>query len=220
MSVVAGSAVALAVELAVPVGLELGLALSLELAEALELALGLEEVLALAVPLGLIVGDVADALGVPLDAVVLLGELDVDDFGDECTEDEGQADFDALGTAPVSGVGDCSATEGTGVLALAAPGFALIVEDPLMAALSVEPSWATACRALGTAARTKPTAKTAAPIAKAGRSIASRQSTGRRAACRLSPWRRWACLVAWPGASCRNRPARKPAIASHTPKTP
>jgi hypothetical protein len=213
LSVVEGSAVALAV--AVPVGVELALALALELAEALELALGLGEglTLALTVPLGLLVGDVADVLGVPLDPVVLLGELDVDDFGDECTEDEGQADFDALGTAPVTGVGDCAATEGAGVLALAPSGFALIVEEPLMAALRVEPNWATACRALGTAARTKPIAKTAAPIAKAGRSIASRQSTGRRAACRLSPWRREACFVARPEASCRN-------IASHTPKTP
>jgi hypothetical protein len=194
VSVVEGSAVALAVGLGVPAGvvLGLGLLLSLELGEALELALALAEELALelAVPLGLLVGDVAGVLVVPLELAVLLGELDADDFADECTEGEGQPDLDGLATAPVIGVPGCPATEGAAVVGRPPAGPEVLVEEPVMTALRVEPNWANACRDVGTEARTKPIAKTAAPIAKAGRSIASRQSTGRRGACRLSPRRR------------------------------
>jgi hypothetical protein len=191
LSVVVGLAFVLGVEVAVPEGVGLGLLLPLELAEALGLVLGLGEALALTlgVLLGLPAGDVAGVLGVPVDPVVLLGELDVDEAGDECTEGDGQADFDALGATAGIGVGDSPATEGAAVLGWAPPGRELAGEEPDMAALRVEPNWATACRAGGTTARTRPAAKTAAPIAKAGRSIASRQSTGRRGVFRSSPRR-------------------------------
>jgi hypothetical protein len=57
-------------------------------------------------------------------------------------------------------------------------------------------SWATVARAGGTAESTTPTANTAAPTAKAGRSIAWRQSRGRRC------WRLCSCRCAarWPEA--------------------
>jgi hypothetical protein len=254
-SVVVGLALVLGVEVTVPEVVGLGLLLSLGLADALELVLGLGEALALplAVLLGLPAGDVAGVLGVPVDPVVLLGELDVDEAGDECTEGDAHADFDALGAAAGIGVGDSPATEGAEVLGWAPPGPELAGEEPDMAALRVEPNWATACRAGGTAARTRPAAKTAAPIAKAGRSIASRQSTGRRGVFRSSPRRSSprrssprrssprrpcssrrcespgpavpprgssACFVPWTGEWGRNKPARKPAIASQTPMAP
>jgi hypothetical protein len=122
LSVVEGLGVALTVEVAVPARVGLGLPLSLELAEALELVLALEDALALALALplavltGLPVGDVAGVLCAPVDAGVRLGELDVDDVGDECTDGDVQGDFDGLGTTPVTGVPDCPATDGAGVL--------------------------------------------------------------------------------------------------------
>jgi hypothetical protein len=65
---------------------------------------------------------------------------------------------------------------------------------PVTALLMLEPSWTNACRTGGTTARMTPMVNTARPVAKAGRSIASRQSRGR---CRS--WR--LCLGA-----CRARP--------------
>jgi hypothetical protein len=89
--------------------------------------------------------------------------------------------------------------------------------------LKAEPMASPTCtiaeRAGGMTARTTPTANTATPAAKAGRSIASRQSIGRFGS---SP-----SLVApsrsGPGrteVTRRPRPARKPEMASHTPRAP
>ena len=49
---------------------------------------------------------------------------------------------------------------------------------PLMAELRFEPMWAISLRVVGTTARTTPMVNTARPVAKAGLSIASRQSLG------------------------------------------
>ena len=49
-------------------------------------------------------------------------------------------------------------------------------DEPEMAELSVDPICPTSARAAGTEARTTPTVNTVRPVAKAGRSIASRQS--------------------------------------------
>jgi hypothetical protein len=72
------------------------------------------------------------------------------------------------------------------------------------------PTDSIACRAGGTTDRTTPTANTAAPTAKAGRSIASRQSLRRCGAGR--PWRS--------APRRRTSPAAKPEIASQTPRAP
>jgi hypothetical protein len=107
---------------------------------------------------------------------------------------------------------------GTGVLPW--PSVAGVPLDELLI-LKAEPMALPTCtiawRAGGTTDRTTPMANTAAPTAKAGRSIASRQSSGRRGARRASPR-----PAAPPRAGIRRliRPARKPEMASQTPSAP
>jgi hypothetical protein len=76
----------------------------------------------------------------------------------------------------------------------------------LRAAPMTFPTCTIACRAGGTADRTTPTANTAAPTAKAGRSMASRQSRGRRGA-PLRP-------AGWPSRRIH------PKMAGQTPRIP
>jgi len=85
-----------------------------------------------------------------------------------------------------------------------------VVPGPLEELLKAEPMASPTCtiawRAGGMTAKTTPKANTAAPTAKAGRSIASRQSLGRCADGRTL--------------SRRTRAVTKPATASQTPRTP
>ena len=109
-----------------------------------------------------------------------------------------------------------SAEVGTGVLPWPSVAPAPLEGPVLM--LRAEPMSSPICtmiwRAGGTTARTTPTANTAAPTAKAGRSIASRQSRGRRGARRSSPR-----PAAQPRTEARRRD-RKPEMASQTPSAP
>jgi len=73
-------------------------------------------------------------------------------------------------------------------------------------------------RIVGTVASTTPTANSAKPTAKAGRSIASRQSRGCRGAGRACPGFAFGTLGAagWPRSTCqrRIRAASKPELAA------
>ena len=76
-----------------------------------------------------------------------------------------------------------------------------------MAPLSVDPICPTSARAAGTEARTTPTVNTVRPVAKAGRSIASRQS-------------RFGARCSGGAGSGRGRRLRKPRMAGQTALTP
>jgi hypothetical protein len=121
--------------------------------------------------------DVAGAVGA---TVVLLGELLLVAVTDECVDGDPQALREGCrttaglldGTLP--GAEDAGVTPEAAVLALF-EGLVMLRAEP-MAPVMCATSW----RAGGTADRTTPTANTATPTAKAGRSMASRQSLGRR----------------------------------------
>jgi len=78
--------------------------------------------------------------------------------------------------------------------------------------------WPISVRIVGTVASTTPTANSAKPTAKAGRSIASRQSRGCRGAGRACPGFAFGTLGAagWPRSTCqrRIRAASKPELAA------
>ena len=80
-------------------------------------------------------------------------------------------------------------------------------DEPVMAELSVNPICPASARAAGTEARTTPTVNTVRPVAKAGRSIASRQS-------------HFGARCSGSARSGRGRPARKPRMAGETALTP
>ena len=223
------------VSVAVEVPLRLGLGLGLELT--LELALELAEVLGLGLEvlwmLWLPLDDVAGAVVV---SVVAPGELELVWLAD------GGVDGDVhkvgvVGTDTPGAVGPVpsAAGVGTGLLPLpsVAPGLleggVLMLRAEPMASPIVNIAW----RAGGTTDRTTPIVNTATPTAKAGRSIASRQSLGRCGARRgsprpLAPPRE---RPAWPlpragtrrrtrSASRRTRPITAPEKASQTPSIP
>jgi hypothetical protein len=156
-----------------PPGLALGVTLALGLALALPDALGL----ALTV-LPLLVLPLEDVAGAVVFAIVVLSELLLVGVADACVDGDGQALSErcAVAAALLDGA---SATEGAGltlevaVLALL-EGLLMLRAEPM-----ASPTFIIAWRAGGTTDRTTPTANTAAPTAKAGRSMASRQSLGR-----------------------------------------
>ena len=160
--------VPLGLTLGLGLGLTLGLGLVLALADALGLELAMLPLLAL--PL-------ADVAGVP---VLLLAGLLVVAVVAACVDDDGQAVV--VGPPVTAGLPACEAC-GVGAGVLPCPSSDPVALEelwPVKAALMSVPNCDIAWRAGGTAARTTPTANTATPTAKAGRSIASRQSLGRR----------------------------------------
>lgn len=194
-----------------PPGLALGVSLALALPDGLELVLAVLSLLVL--PLE----DVAGALVV---AVVPLGEslaADVADgdgqaLGEGCRTTAGLLD----GTLPAAGdVEEIALPWPSGV-------GGTLEEPPVMADQPDSVTCRNWWRAGGTTDRTTPTANTAAPTAKAGLSMASRQSLGRRCGRRCG--RRWGACC---GGSCRSgtrkprrliSPAATPATPSQTPR--
>jgi hypothetical protein len=157
-----------------------GLALGVTLALGLELALpdGLE--LALAV-LPLLVLPLEDVAGAVVVAVVLLGELLVVDVTDGWVDRDAQALRE--GCRATAGLldGTLPAAEDVEEIVLPWPSgvggaleLVMLKAEPMASPTLINP-W----RVTGTIARTTPTANTAAPRAKAGRSMAARQSLGR-----------------------------------------
>jgi hypothetical protein len=95
----------------------------------------------------------------------------------------------------------------------------LVGPEPLISALMCEPTSAIPCRVVGTAARITPRTNTAMPVAKAGRSIASRQSRrgpGRDASRAGSRSRIWSAS----DPASRGSRAPKSRTASHTAMAP
>lgn len=209
-------ALALAVGLALglvalPFGLAPGLAVSLGLAVSPLLGDGLA-VLGDAVTLGLV--------GAPVDAVDRVG-LDVLCFGDL---DVCDGDGDVHGAAdglmiPGVALPRSPLVEEPWPVPPAPAGLGVLLDEPINTSVL---KW----RSGGTAASTTARASTATPTASAGRSMASRQSTGHRRAGRAcpgpvprpgvlprggAPWPRGAlCSPRWPDRR-RTRPARTPA---------
>jgi hypothetical protein len=180
-------------------GVKLPLGLGLALPDALELALAVPPLLVL--PLE----DVAGAVVV---AVVLLGELLLVGVADGCVDGDAQALGDGGTTTAALLAGAPPVTEGAGVTPEAA--VLALLEGVLMlrAEPMASPTFIIAWRAGGTTDRTTPTANTAAPTAKAGRSIASRQSLGRRASGRCGACR------------CGTRKPRRRISLAATPEMP
>jgi hypothetical protein len=155
--------------LALGVSLPLGLALALP--DALELALGVLPPLVL--PL-------EDAAGAVVATVVLLGELLLVAVTDECVDGDGQP-LSETGTTPAGLDGAFPVAGGFEEIVLPWPSVEGVLEElPVMADQPALVTCSSPWRAGGTTDRTTPTANTATPTAKAGRSMASRQSLGRR----------------------------------------
>jgi hypothetical protein len=110
--------------------------------------------------------------------VDLLGEPVVLCVADGCAEDDAQ-DVVLAAACGLDPLAEPPAGEGAGVLPAPFVAVGLLVLPLVKAWLMALPTCTIAWRAGGTAARTTPMANTAAPTAKAGRSIASRQSLGR-----------------------------------------
>lgn len=156
----------LALEVTLPLGLGLALAGGLELALTV---------------LPLLVLPLEEVAGAVVVAVVLLGELLLVGVTDACADGDVQAPGEGctaaaglLDGAPPAAVG-AGLTPEAAVLALLEGLLVMLRAEP-MALVMCATSW----RAGGTADRITPIANTAAPTAKAGRSMASRQSLGRR----------------------------------------
>jgi hypothetical protein len=202
--------------------LTLGLGLSLGLLLGLLEGLGLVTLL-----LWLPLDDVTGAVGV---VVVVLVGLVLVTVCDGWVDDDEQAVGVVLAADVVPGREEgnvSSAAEGCGAVVRPSVGPAPVEGLLLLLVKAWLMSWPTfenAVRAGGTSDRTTPMANTAAPKAKAGRSIASRQSRRGRCGCRpgADRWagRREAGRPVWPGTRRRASPARKPQIASQTPSAP
>lgn len=186
------------------------------LAEALALALAVLPLLWLALD------EVAGAVVV---WVTVLGELVLVCDADGCAE----VDAHGVAVAPAGpGLADAEPSPGVGrgvpppSRAPVPPGELLL---PAMAEVRASVAFTNTCRAGGTTDRTTPTANTATPIAKAGRSIASRQSQGRCGVRRRGACRGWPCppraRSKWPASRRETRrptrSAAKPEMASQTP---
>jgi hypothetical protein len=205
------------------VGVPLGLALGLTVALGL-LVLALAEALALGlVVLPLLWLPLDDAAGAVAFPVLLLAALVAVRVAGGCVDGDAQ-ELCVVWIAPEMPGCELAATVGTRVPPPSAPalGDGLLLKAELMSL----PTCATIERAGGMTARTTPKANTAAPTAKAGRSIASRQSVGRFGARRASrsPAAPSRLESGWSPprteARRRPRPARKPEMASHTPRAP
>ncbi|HLK79523.1 MAG TPA: hypothetical protein VKU77_38470 [Streptosporangiaceae bacterium] len=162
-----------------PPGLTLGVTVWLGL------PLGLTDPLGLPLTvLPLLEPPLAGVAGAEVDAFVLLGALVVVSAADGCVDADAQVFTVRCVITPLAPLaGALPAGEATGEAVpwpSVAPG--LPGELMLRAAPIASPTCTIACRAGGTADRTTPTANTAAPTAKAGRSMASRQSRDRRGA--------------------------------------
>jgi hypothetical protein len=161
-----------------PPGLALGVTLPLGLA----LALPDAPELAIAVP-PLLVLPLEDVAGAVVLAVVLFGELLLVDVTCGSVDGDGQALREGCATPAGLLDGVLPAAEDVGGLVLPWPsrrGVPFEEELPVMADQPASVTWRNPWRAGGTTERTTPTANTAAPTAKAGRSMASRQFLGRR----------------------------------------
>jgi hypothetical protein len=194
-----------------PPGLALGVSLGLTLA----LPDGLE--LALAVP-PLLVLPLEDVVGAVVVAVVLLGGLLLVGVTDGCVDGDAQTLSEGRTTTAGLLDGAPPATEGAGVTLEAAvlalfDGLLMLKAEPM-----ASPTWANPWRAAGTTDRTTPTANTAAPMAKAGLSMASRQSLGRCEGRRSGACRRGPCRSGTRKPKRRNSPAATPETPSQTPR--
>jgi hypothetical protein len=195
-----------------------GLALGVSLALGLTLALpdGLE--LTLAVLLVLPLEDVAGAVVV---AVVPLGGSLLADVADECADGDGQALREG-GPATAALLDDTPpAAEGVSRLVLwpsVAGGDPLAELLLLKAEPMASPTFIIPWRVAGTTDRTTPTANTAAPTAKAGLSMASRQSLGRCGGRRPGACCPDACRSGTRKPRRRNIPAATPETPSQTPR--
>jgi hypothetical protein len=155
-----------------PPGLALGVTLTLGLALALVDALALE----LAV-LPLLVLPLEDVAGAVVFAIVVPGELLLVAVADGCVDGDAQGLREGgTNTAELLDV----ALPGAGVTPEVAVPALFEGLLPVMAELRAAVTRSNPARAGGTTDRTTPTANTATPTAKAGRSMASRQSLGRR----------------------------------------
>jgi hypothetical protein len=207
--------------LALGLGLAVLLALELELAVLLALGLELAVPLVLGPGLGVSLGLAVPLPPLPLDGtarelatlvcarvVALPDEPDVAGVADEPWAG-GQEVGLTLGAMPAMLPDDitapvvCGATRWP-VVDSVPP---VDAEEPVMAELSVDPIWPTSARAAGTEARTTPTVNTVRPVAKAGRSIASRQS-------------RFGARCSGAARSGRGRRLRKPRMAGQMALTP
>jgi hypothetical protein len=159
-----------------PPGLALGatlwLGLALGLLDALELAL---------VVLPLLVLPLEDVAGAVVVAVVAPGDLLLVAVTDACADGDAQALREGCSTTPGLLAGTPPAGEDVGEIVLPWPSavggvldLVMLKAEPMALPTLINP-W----RVTGTTDRTTPSANTAAPRAKAGRSMASRQSLGR-----------------------------------------
>jgi hypothetical protein len=191
-----------------PAGVALGVTLPLGLA----LALPDAPELALAVP-PLLVLPLEDVAGAVVFAIVLLGGLLLVTVTDACVDGDAQALGEGCRTPAELLDGALPAAEDARVTpeaAVLAPfeGLVILRAEPMAPVMC-----ATSRRAGGTADRTTPTANTAAPTAKAGRSMASRQSLGRRGSRRCG-----ACRCGTRKPRRRISRAAAPETGSQTPR--
>jgi hypothetical protein len=194
-----------------PPGLALGVRLTLGL------GLALTDVLELALTvLPLLVLPPEDVAGAVVFAIVVLSELLLVGVADACVDGDGQALSERCAVAAALLDGALPAAEGARVTLEVA--VLALFEGLLMlrAAPMASPTFIIAWRAGGTTDRTTPTANTAAPTAKAGRSMASRQSLGRCGSRR----RGCDCVPPRPAGMLRRRIslAATPEMPSQTPR--
>ena len=192
-------------------GVSLALGLTLALPDGLELAL---------VVLPLLVLPLEDVAGAVVVAVVPLGEPLVADVADECADGDGQALREGGPATAALLDGTPPGAEGVSRLVLwpsvagGVPFVVLLKAEPM-----ASPTFTNPWRVAGTTDRTTPTANTAAPTAKAGLSMASRQSLGRRwGACRPGACRPEPCRSGTRKPRRRNSPAATPETPSQTPR--
>lgn len=214
----------LGLELGLWVGLGLLVAVGLGLPLALELALPLAEglvlVLALGLALLLLLGlPLAEVTGAAVVACVRPGDVVFATVVDACGDDDAHALGELTAAAPAGPLDPGpSAVEGRGAGVPPPSGAPALFEElllPVMAELRRPVRSRNPWRAVGTTDRTTPTANTVTPMAKAGRSIASRQSLGRRGSPRCGARR---ASRARPRR--RARPTAKPEMPSQTPRAP
>jgi len=182
-----GLACRLGLEVAVALGLGLevtvALGLGLEVAVSLGLGFPVSEGLASGLAVPLLSSPLDDTAGLVVTAVCASelappDEPDVVGFADACVEVGGQVAL-VLGMPPAKLLDEGPALVDAG----AAPWPSVDpvpdeAEVPLRTEPKFEERWAISLRVVGTTARTTPRRNTARPVAKAGRSIASRQSLG------------------------------------------
>lgn len=190
-------------------GVSLTLGLRLALPDALELALA---------ALPLLVLPLEDVAGAVVVAVVLLGGLLLVGVTDGFVDGDAQALSEGCTTTAGLLDGAPPATEGAGVALEAAvlalfDGLLMLKAEPM-----ASPTFITPLRAAGTTDRTTPTANTAAPTAKAGLSMASRQSLGRCEGRRSGACRRGPCRSGTRKPRRRISPAATPETPSQTPR--